>query len=96
MESSKIESKKYNIKPFLDNLFEWIDSFKIDDKSGNFSVFNQKLKPSLYGICDMVYNLVIPNELDSYFQSHEKENTQDWIDGIQSYQKPMLPRVNLV
>lgn len=82
----QINQKKYNFDPFLKNLHNWVDSFKFNDKSGQYSVIRGQNKPSLYGTCDMVYNLLIPNELESYFNSHENEKIEDWISIIQSYQ----------
>lgn len=78
--------KKHNFVPFLKNLHAWVDSFKFSNKSGQFSVIKDQNKPSLYGTCDMVYNLVIPNEFESYFNSHNNEKIEDWISVIQSYQ----------
>ena len=80
--------KKYNLDPFLKNLHKWIDSFKINGKINQFSVKMNQDEPSLYGICDMVYNLAITNELDSYFKSYDNEDKNEWISIIQSYQNP--------
>jgi hypothetical protein len=60
---------KYNLNPFVANLFEWVNSFKFGDNLGQFSVKRGKTKSSLYGMCDMVFNLVIPNKLKEYLQS---------------------------
>ena len=51
-------SKKYVLDGFISNLYEWVDSFKLRNTSNQFSVVRGKNKPSLYGLCDMVYNLV--------------------------------------
>jgi len=80
--------KKYNFDPFLKNLHDWVDSFKINENSGHYSVILGQNKPSLYGICDMVYNLMIPNELEPYFDSHPNETIEDWISIIHAYQNP--------
>ncbi|MFX0069911.1 MAG: hypothetical protein ACFFAO_02365 [Candidatus Hermodarchaeota archaeon] len=81
-------SNKYNLDPFLKNLHDWVDSFKFNNISGQFSVVKGQEVSSLYGTCDMVYNLAIPNELESYFNSHKNEAREDWICIIQSYQDP--------
>ncbi|MFX1441921.1 MAG: hypothetical protein ACFFHV_00780 [Promethearchaeota archaeon] len=78
--------RKYRFDPFLNNLHGWIDSFKFNKQSGQFSVVRGWNKPSLYGICDMIYNLVIPNELHSYIKSHNNEEIDDWISVIKLYQ----------
>jgi len=80
--------KKYNLDSFLSNLFNWVDSFKYNNIPGYFSVKKEKKKPSLYGVCDIVFNLVIPNQLDFYLETHENEEIQKWIEEIQSYQDP--------
>ncbi|TFG06055.1 MAG: hypothetical protein EU539_08695 [Promethearchaeota archaeon] len=79
-------SSKYNLDLFLKNLHEWVDLFKFNNISGEFSVIREQEKPSLYGTCDMVYNLTMPNELVSYLESHVNEKAEDWITVIQSYQ----------
>ena len=76
----------YSLDPFLKNLHDWVDSFKFNQESGQFSVIRGQQKPSLYGTCDMVYNLLIPNEFESYINSHINEKIEDWISVIQSYQ----------
>ncbi len=81
-------TKKYDLDPFLANLFNWVDLFKIDDVPGNFSVLNSELKPSLYGVCDMIYNLKITNTLSQYLEERRTESVSDWIKYIQSYQDP--------
>ena len=86
---TKINIEKGNgksLQPFLTNLPDWVDSFKIDDRSGNFSVKQGKKAHGLYGNCDMIFNLVISDELKSYFSSHENENPEEWILHVQSYQ----------
>ncbi|MFW9900213.1 MAG: hypothetical protein ACFFDY_02865 [Candidatus Thorarchaeota archaeon] len=79
---------KYNLDIFLDNIFDWVDSFKVNGNSGHFSVERDKKKQSLYGICDIVYNLVIPNQLDHYLELNINEDLQKWIEVIQSFQDP--------
>ena len=79
---------KYALEGFLDNLHEWIVSFKIQNVPNQFSVVRGKNKPSLYGLCDMVYNLVITRELNKYIETHEDEDINEWILHIQSYQNP--------
>ncbi len=79
---------KYNLDLFLENLFNWVDSFKFNNKSGQFCVKREEKKPSLYGICDIVYNLIIPNQLSQYFETHKNEDIKKWIKVIQSYQNP--------
>ena len=87
MVSNKTQNfKQYNFNVFLKNLHNWIDSFKYNDESGQYSVIRGQKKPSLYGTCDMVYNLFIPNEFDAYINSHKNEKVEDWISVIQSYQ----------
>ncbi|TFG15795.1 MAG: hypothetical protein EU535_00945 [Promethearchaeota archaeon] len=87
MVSNKTQNlKHYNFDLFLKYLHNWVESFKYNDKSGQYSVIRGQKKPSLYGICDMVYNLVIPNELDAYLNSHKNEKIEDWVSIIQSYQ----------
>ena len=79
---------KYNLDLFLENLFDWVDSFKINEIPGQFCVKRDKKEPSLYGICDIVYNLIIPNQIDGYLESHKNEDIQKWVKEIQSYQNP--------
>lgn len=86
--AQKNYTKKYNLNPFLKHLHEWIDCFKIDNSPGNFSVKCNSKKPSLYGVCDMVYNLVITGELKRYLAKHDEENIEAWIKRIHSYQNP--------
>ncbi len=87
MELLKISHPK-DLTSFQSYLFDWVDSYKIDEKTGNYSVVRSKTKPSLYGITDMVFNLTIPNLLDSYFSSHPNENKEGWLSYIQSFQDP--------
>ncbi|MFW9937648.1 MAG: hypothetical protein ACFFD5_08360 [Candidatus Thorarchaeota archaeon] len=79
---------KYNLNPFIKNLFEWINGFKFGDKQSQFSVKRGKCKPSLYGMCDIVFNLVIPNKLEEYLRFHTDISLEKWIDNIQCYQDP--------
>jgi hypothetical protein len=80
--------KKYNLDKFCGILFDWVDSFKFNNIPGQFCVNREKKNPSLYGISDVVYNLVIPNQLTNYLETHRKENINSWIKEIQSYQNP--------
>jgi len=73
---------------FEDNLFTWVDSFKIPAQASCYSVIRSKKKPSLYGITDMVFNLSIPQRLEEYFSSYREENKEEWVSHIQSYQDP--------
>ena len=70
----------------MENLTGWVKGFAINDQSNQFSVSRNKKQPSLYGLCDMVFNLAIPNRLEQYFSTHEKERKEDWIKSIQEYQ----------
>jgi len=82
-------TERFSLNPFLDILQEWIDSFRIENTpSGHFRVKIGKDKPSLYGICDMVYILSGIDGLEDYFTSHEAEKKEAWISVIQSYQDP--------
>lgn len=76
------------MKSFQEYLFDWVDSFKIDQKTGNYTVLRTKAKPSLYGITDMVFNLSIPDQIEAFFSSHPNENKEGWISYIQSFQNP--------
>ena len=49
---------KYNLNPFLENITEWIESFRYNDKPGYFEVKKGKNKASLYGICDVIFFLI--------------------------------------
>jgi hypothetical protein len=80
--------RKYNLDEFLKHLHNWVDSFKLKDIVSQFSVKNNQNKPSLYGLCDMVYNLVIPNQLEKYLKAHDTIELESWIKNIQSYQNP--------
>jgi hypothetical protein len=79
---------KYNLDKFNENLFDWIDSFKSNNVPGQFLVKRDKKKPSLYGLCDIIYNLTIPNRLNNYLERHKNEDIQVWVKEIQSYQNP--------
>ena len=79
---------KYNLDLFLDSLFNWVDSFRFNNTPGQFCVKRDRKKTSLYGICDTVYNLIIPNQLSNYLETHKNEDIQYWIKEIQSYQNP--------
>jgi len=79
--------KKYNCQTFINLLSEWVGSFKISEELGQFSVKTDSKKASLYGICDMVFNLSITNEFDRYLESHN-ESKEEWIKTIKSYQNP--------
>ena len=80
--------KKYQLDGLYDHLFCWIESFKSNNIAGDFSLIRGNKKPSLYGICDMVFNLFIPNKIENYIDSHKIENKDAWIKKIQSYQDP--------
>ncbi len=83
-----LKMKKYNLDLFLSYLFGWIDSFKLNNVPGQFCVKRDKREPSLYGICDVVYNLIIPNQLENYLRTHKNEDINIWVKNIQSYQNP--------
>jgi len=78
---------KYKLDSFNEYLFEWVDSFKLNPIPCQFSLIRSKKQPSLYGICDMIFNLTIPNQLDKYLEIH-KEDIRNWIAPILSYQTP--------
>lgn len=78
----------YELNQFLSFVFDWVNSFKFDDTPGHFMVKKGKEKPSLYGVCDMIYVLAGVNKLDEYFNIHTNENRDSWISVIQSYQNP--------
>ena len=80
--------KKHGLVPFFKHFFDWIDNFKMNNTAGQFSVRLDPKKPSLYGVCDMVFNLTISNQLKNYLSSYEKETVEEWITHIQSYQNP--------
>ncbi|TXT59461.1 MAG: hypothetical protein BAJALOKI1v1_1420003 [Promethearchaeota archaeon] len=84
--------EKYNLTPFNSMLHEWITCFKIKDDGKReeiqFAVKMNSQDPSLYGICDMVFNLTIPNEFEKYLSAMPNETKDDWIKTIQSYQNP--------
>jgi len=79
---------RYNLNPFITNLFGWVNSFKFGDYPGHFSVKRGKKESSLYGMCDMVFNLVIPNKLEEYLHSQEDISLEKWVEQIQSFQDP--------
>jgi len=54
---------KYNLNKFLANLFDWVNSFRVNNQLGYFSVKPNQDLPTLYGLTDMVFNLLIPNQL---------------------------------
>ncbi|MBD3253879.1 MAG: hypothetical protein GF383_02245 [Candidatus Lokiarchaeota archaeon] len=85
-ENTTKETPRFNFNSFLKNLFSWVDSFQIDGKPGRFSVTIDKEEPSLYGTCDMVYNLKITNNLQDYLKTHREESLEEWRKFIQSYQ----------
>ncbi|MHA1723884.1 MAG: hypothetical protein ACTSYC_10725 [Promethearchaeota archaeon] len=83
-----IGKKGNELFTFEENLFSWVDSFKLPDQMSRYSVIRSKNKPSLYGITDMIFNLSIPQRLEEYFSSHPDENKESWISHIQSHQNP--------
>ena len=83
-----MSTSRYQLENFYDNLFSWVKSFKINATPGYYSLIRGKKKPSLYGICDMVYNLFIPARIKNYLDTHKTETKESWIKNIQSYQDP--------
>ncbi|TFF97065.1 MAG: hypothetical protein EU547_05370, partial [Promethearchaeota archaeon] len=83
-----LNSKQFNINPFLGYLKEWISQFNIKGKPGYFKVERNDNSPSLYGICDTIFNLRISNQLDTYLDELPEEEKNSWISVIQSYQNP--------
>lgn len=79
---------KFKLDGFLDNLFDWVDSFRSDNQNGYFSVRRNQTNPSLYGLTDMVYNLVIPNRLNQYLSIHKDIKKEIWIKKIKAFQNP--------
>ena len=77
---------RYNLDKFLINLHDWVESFKLLKPPTRFSIKRDQEKMSLYGLCDMVFNLSIPNELENYINTHEELEKEDWVSNIQSYQ----------
>lgn len=77
---------RYNLDQFLINLYAWVDSFKLVKPPTRFSVEHDQERMSLYGLCDMVFNLTIPNEIENYINTHDDLERKDWISNIQSYQ----------
>lgn len=86
--SGMLTSKKYDINTFLGYLKEWVDQFNIKEESGYYSVELGDDSPSLYGICDTIFNLKITNLLDEYLIENPSENIESWKSVIQSYQNP--------
>ena len=80
------QNRRHSLEGFLSHLHEWIDCFKLDSRPNQFSVLREKKKASLYGTCDMVYNLVITGGLEKYLKTHPEEDVGEWIAHIQSYQ----------
>jgi len=83
-----MNNSKYQLDAFYDHLFGWVESYKTTNVAGEFSLIRGKKKISLYGICDMVFNLIISNRFKNYLESHEIESKEAWIKRIQSYQDP--------
>jgi len=83
-----MDNNKYQLEAFNNNLFGWVDSFKTNKINGEFSLIRGKKKPSLYGICDMVFNLFITKSIKNFLEIHENESNEIWIKKIQSYQDP--------
>ena len=83
-----MNNMKYHLEGFYDHLFDWVDSFKPNKVNGEFNLIRGRNKISLYGICDTVFNLFISNEIEHYFDIHENESKEAWIEIIQSYQDP--------
>jgi hypothetical protein len=81
-------TKKVNFNPFLNNLLEWVDQFSISNHPAMFSVKRSQENPSLYGICDILFNLTISNKLEEFFSKNPDEEKDLWIKKIQSYQNP--------
>lgn len=79
---------KYKLDSFISNLFEWIDGFVIPGSSGLFSVRRDDKIFTLYGLTDMVFNLIIPYKLQEYLSMHSKLDLEQWIKAIQSFQDP--------
>ncbi|MFO7796804.1 MAG: hypothetical protein ACQERB_15480 [Promethearchaeati archaeon] len=88
MNKDNANINNYSLKPFLSNLSVWVDQFRIRSKKWSFSVKRNGQKTSLYGLCDMVFNLKIPNKLDEYLSKSSGENLGQWISNIQLYQNP--------
>ncbi|MFX0074397.1 MAG: hypothetical protein ACFE96_03070 [Candidatus Hermodarchaeota archaeon] len=77
---------RYNLNNFLTNLFKWVNSFRVNNQSGFFSVKQNQKSPTLYGLTDMVYNLLIPNQLDDYLAKYTELSKDEWIEKIKSFQ----------
>jgi hypothetical protein len=76
----------YNLNKFLSNLFEWVNTFRVNNQTGYFSVKPNQDSPTLYGLTDMVYNLLIPNQLEDYLSKHTEISKDIWIEKIRAYQ----------
>lgn len=79
---------KYNLNKFLANLFDWVNSFRVNNQTGYFSVKHDQDSATLYGLTDMVYILLISNQLDDYLSKYRDIEKKTWINKIQSYQNP--------
>lgn len=77
--------RTYNLDDFLINFNDWIDNFKLKRNSSYFSVKQNQRKSSLYGLCDIIYNLVIPNQIENYIKTNHDLERDKWIDNIQIY-----------
>ena len=84
--TKSLDSTEFNIKPFLSNLMKWIDQFQLSGPPGYFSVEPNENSPSLYGLCDTIFNLRITNQLEEYLKNNPNENLSAWVSVIQSYQ----------
>lgn len=80
----------FNLDLFYENLFDWINQFRLDSNIGNFRYkpgqFYFKNKPSLYGSTDMFLLLKVTNMLDEYFKGFGVNQQEQWIRVIQKYQ----------
>ncbi len=79
---------KYKLNKFQDHLFDWVNQFRIQRDKGFFSLKANNQTPSLYGLTDMVFNLVIPNRLDDFLTKNEDIEKDEWVHQIQSFQNP--------
>ena len=79
---------KYSLSNFFNNLFDWVDQFRIKDSQCYFSLKSNCQVCSLYGLTDMIYNLVIPNQLTEFFSKNNDIEKKKWILQIQSFQNP--------
>ncbi|MBD3194094.1 MAG: hypothetical protein GF317_03505 [Candidatus Lokiarchaeota archaeon] len=78
----------YNLTKFTEYLIEWAKTFQVDEKPYKFSVKREGQTLSLYGMCDMVYNLTIPNLIQNYISQDSTKIKKNWVEIIQSYQNP--------